>query len=169
MPPRALALVLGAVCVARATAAWTPPLLPLSALDARANGARSAARALLAMTGLAAAADDAQAEVRNFRGGIYGVVASVALDLSTRHANVTLRGVPLGGTLSGQGWLAVERANAYSGVVVLDPDFRRRLQRRFVRVRSASYDPRESTVTVVVSVPVFGITNLVLTRVEAPS
>ena len=103
MPPRALALVLGAVCVARATAAWTPPLLPLSALDARANGARSAARALLAMTGLAAAADDAQAEVRNFRGAIYGVVASVALDLSTRHANVTLRGVPLGGTLSGAG------------------------------------------------------------------
>ena len=167
----ALTLVLGAIGVARATAAWTPPppLLPLSALDARANGARRAARALLSMTGLAAAADDAQAEVHHFRGGLYGVVASVALDLSTRHANVTLRGAPLGGVLSGKGWLAAERASAYSGAVVLDPDFRVRLQRRFVSVRSASYDPRASTVTVVVTVPVFGTTNLVLTRVDAPS
>ena len=162
---RALAIVLGAIGVARATAAWTPP----PPLDARANGARRAARALLSMTGLAAADDDAQAEVHHFRGGLYGVVASVALDLRTRHANVTLRGAPLGGVLSGKGWLAAEKANAYSGAVVLDPDFRIRLERRFVRVHSAAYDPRASTVTVVVKVPVFGTTNLVLTRVEAPS
>ena len=162
MPRRALALVLGAVCLARATAAFTPP--------PPAVGARRAARALLSMSGLAAvAADDAQAEVHHFKGGLYGVVASVALDLATRHANVTLRGAPLAGTLSGQGWLAVERASAYSGAVVLDPDFRIRLERRFVRVLSAAYDPRASTVTVVVKVPVFGTTNLVLTRVEAPS
>lgn len=170
MPPRALALVvLGALGVARVSATWTPPLLPLSALDAArpANGPRRAARALFAMTGLVGG-DAAQAEVHHFRGGLYGVVASVALDLGTRHANVTLRGAPLGGTLGGQGWLVAERANAYAGAVVLDPDFRRRLERRFVRVLRAAYDPSASTVTVVVTVPVFGTTNLVLARVEAP-
>ena len=62
-----------------------------------------------------------------------------------------------------------ERANAYAGAVVLDPDFRRRLERRFVRVLRAAYDPRASTVTVVVTVPVFGTTNLVLARIETPS
>lgn len=170
MPPRALALVvLGALGVARVPATWTPPLLPLSALDAArpANGARRASRALFAMTGLVGG-DAARAEVHHFRGGLYGVVASVALDLGTRHANVTLRGAPLGGTLGGQGWLVAERANAYAGAVVLDPDFQRLLERRFVRVLRAAYDPRASTVTVVVTVPVFGTTNLVLARVEAP-
>ena len=156
--PWALAVVLGAIGVARATAAFTPP--------PPAVGARRAARALLSMTGLP---DGERAEVHHFRGGLYGVVASVALDLATRHANVTLRGAPLGGTLSGQGWLAAERANAYSGTVVLDPDFRLRLERRFVRVRSAAYDPRASTVTVEGTLPVFGATTLGRTRAEAPS
>ena len=145
-----------------ASAAWVlaPALVAQSAQMERAGG--GAVRGLLTRMGLVAG------EVQHFRGGLYGVVASVALNLGTRHAEISLRGAPVGGTLSGSGWLKAEHAEAYSGGVVLDPDFERQLARRFVSIEHASLDREANTVTVTVIVPVFGKNVLVLKRVEGP-
>ena len=145
-----------------ANAAWVlaPALVAQSAQMERAGG--GAVRGLLARMGLVAG------EVQHFRGGLYGVVASVALNLGTRHAEISLRGAPVGGTLSGSGWLKAEHAEAYSGGVVLDPDFERQLSRRFVSIEHASLDREANTVTVTVIVPVFGRNVMVLKRVEGP-
>jgi len=145
-----------------ASAAWVlaPALVAQSAQMERAGG--GAVRGLLTRMGLVAG------EVQHFRGGLYGVVASVALNLGTRHAEISLRGAPVGGTLSGSGWLKAEHAEAYSGGVALDPDFERQLARRFVSIEHASLDREANTVTVTVIVPVFGKNVLVLKRVEGP-
>ena len=145
-----------------ASGAWVlaPALVAQSAQQERAGG--GAVRGLLARMGLVAG------EVQHFRGGIYGVVASVALNLGTRHAEISLRGAPLGGSISGSGWLKAEHAEAYSGGVVLDPDFERTLSRRFVSIQHASLDREANTVTVTVIVPIFGRSVLVLKRVEGP-
>ena len=145
-----------------ASAAWVlaPALVAQSAQMERAGG--GAVRGLLTRMGLVAG------EVQHFRGGLYGVVASVALNLGTRHAEISLRGAPVGGTLSGSGWLKAEHAEAYSGGVVLDPDFERQLARRFVSIEYASLNRETNTVTVTVIVPVFGKNVLVLKRVEGP-
>jgi len=147
---------------APASAAWVlaPALVAQSAQLERAGG--GAVRGLLARMGLVAG------EVQHFRGGMYGVVASVALNLGTRHAEIMLRGAPVGGTLTGSGWLKAEHAEAYSGGVVLDPEFERTLSRRFVSIQHASLDRETNTVSVTVTVPIFGPTVLVLKRVEGP-
>ena len=146
-----------------ASAAWVlaPALVAQSsAQQERAGG--GAVRGLLARMGLVAG------EVQHFRGGLYGVSASVALNLGTRHAEISLRGAPLGGSISGSGWLKSEHANAESGGVVLDPDFARLLSRRFISIQHASLDREANTVTVTVTVPIFGRNVLVLKRVEGP-
>ena len=43
--------------------------------------------------------------VERFEGSFYGVSASVALNLNTRVAHVSLRGYPIAGTVEGDGWL----------------------------------------------------------------
>ena len=143
-------------------AAWvmSPAFVAQSTQLERAGG--GAVRGLLSRMGLVAG------EVQHFRGGVYGVVASVALNLGTRHAEISLRGAPIGGSLSGSGWLKADRADALSGGVVLDPDFERTLSRRFVSIQHASLDRETNTVTVTVTVPIFGQTVLVLKRVEGP-
>ena len=147
---------------APASAAWVlaPALVAQSVQLERAGG--GAVRGLLTRMGLVAG------EVQHFRGGMYGVVASVAINLGTRHAEIMLRGAPVGGTLTGSGWLKAEHAEAYSGGVVLDPDFERTLSRRFVSIQHASLDRETNTVTVKVTVPIFGQSVLVLKRVEGP-
>ena len=145
-----------------ASGAWvlSPAFVAQSAQLERAGG--GAMRGLLARMGIVAG------EVQHFRGGMYGVVASVALNLGTRHAEISLRGAPVGGTLSGSGWLKAEHAEAFSGDVVLDPDFAKQLARRFVSIQHASLDRETNTVTVTVTVPIFGHNVLVLKRVEGP-
>ena len=151
-----------ALAIAPSSGAWilSPAFVAQSAQLERAGG--GAVRGLLARMGLVAG------EVQHFRGGMYGVVASVALNLGTRHAEISLRGAPVGGTISGSGWLKAEHAEAYSGGVVLDPDFARTLSRRFVSIQHASLDREANTVTVTVTVPIFGRNVLVLKRVEGP-
>ena len=145
-----------------ASAAWVlaPALVAQSVQLERAGG--GAVRGLLTRMGLVAG------EVQHFRGGLYGVVASVAINLGTRHAEISLRGAPVGGTLSGSGWLKAEHAESYSGGVVLDPDFERQLARRFVSIEYASLNRETNTVAVTVIVPIFGRNVLVLKRVEGP-
>ena len=105
-------------------------------------------------------------EVRHFRGGMYGVVATVALDMRTRRAVVVLRGAPIGGRVGGVGWLAEHAAEA--GRVVLEPDFARRLSARFVSIQTAALDRQDDTVTVGVTVPLFGRQSLTLRRIPPP-
>jgi len=154
-----LALAL-APTTSHATWVISPAFVAQSAQLERAGG--GAVRGLLARMGLVAG------EVQHFRGGMYGVVASVALNLGTRHAEISLRGAPIGGSLSGSGWLKAEQADALSGGVVLDPDFEKTLARRLVSIQNASLDRETNTVTVTVTVPIFGQTVLVLKRVEGP-
>ena len=151
-----------ALAIAPSSGAWifSPALVAQSAQLERAGG--GAVRGLLSRMGLVAG------EVQHFRGGLYGVVASVALNLGTRHAEISLRGAPVGGTITGSGWLKAEHAEAYSGGVVLDADFERQLARRFVSIQHASLDRETNTVSVTVTVPVFGRNVLVLKRVEGP-
>lgn len=100
--------------------------------------------------------------VENFAGRFYGVSAQVALNMRTRVAQVHLQGAPLGGRVSGEGWLSETGAEA--GTVVLDKEFSRRLRRRLVSIYSARLDRHARTVTVNVKIPVIGIVELVLAQ-----
>lgn len=154
--------LLFALAVAPTQAAWilSPAFVAQSTPLERAGG--GTVRGLLTRMGVVAG------EVQHFQGGLYGVSASIALNLSTRHAEISLRGTPVGGTLSGSGWLKTEQAEAYSGGVVLDPDFAKQLARRFVSIQHASLNRETNTVTVTVTVPIFGRNVLVLKRIEGP-
>lgn len=99
--------------------------------------------------------------VEHFEGRFYGVSAKVALNMRTRVAQVSLNGVPLGGRISGTGWLS--NSEAEEGTVVLAPEFERRLGRRMVSVYCARLDRAKHTVTVGVKIPVLGKMDLVLT------
>ena len=68
--------------------------------------------------------------------------------------------MPLGGRISGTGWLT--NAEAEDGSVVLAPEFRRRLSRRMVSIYRARLDRAKHTVTVGVKIPVLGAMDLVL-------
>jgi hypothetical protein len=98
--------------------------------------------------------------VERFEGTFYGVSATVNLNMRTRVAQVRLSGAPLGGRISGAGWL--QDFHAEAGGVVLEPEFQRRLGRRFVRIHSARLDRREHTVTVNARVPLLGVIEMVL-------
>jgi hypothetical protein len=100
--------------------------------------------------------------VETFEGSFYGVTAQVELNMRTRVAQVRLNGVPLGGRISGTGWL--KDPESESGTVVLEPTFEARLARRYVSIYSARLDRKEHTVTVNVKIPVLGIMSLVLTQ-----
>ena len=99
--------------------------------------------------------------VETFEGSFYGVSAVVELNMRTRIAQVRLNGVPLGGRVSGTGWL--QNAELESGTVVLEPSFEARLARRYVSIYSAHLDRKGHTVTVNVKIPILGILSLVLT------
>ena len=99
--------------------------------------------------------------IEHFEGRFYGVSAKVALNMRTRVAEVSLNGVPLGGRISGTGWLT--DAEAENGTVVLEPEFERRLSRRMVSIYRARLDRASHTVTVGVKIPVLGVIDLVLT------
>ena len=100
------------------------------------------------------------APIERFAGTFYGVTASVDLNMRTRMAVVRLSGAPLGGRISGTGWL--KSAEAESGAVVLDPAFSKRLSRRFISIDSAHLDRKRHTVTVSVKVPILGLVAFVL-------
>ena len=99
--------------------------------------------------------------IEHFEGSFYGVSAKVALNMRTRIAEVQLNGVPLGGRISGTGWL--QEAESEAGAVVLEAEFERRLRRRMVAIYSARLDRQKHTVTVGVKIPVLGTMDLVLT------
>ncbi len=99
--------------------------------------------------------------VEHFTGSFYGVSAKVELNMRTRVAMVHLNGAPLGGRISGTGWLHDRQLE--QGKVVLEPTFEKRLRRRFVKIYRATFDRKRHTVTVGVKIPVFGEIELTLT------
>jgi len=98
--------------------------------------------------------------VETFEGSFYGVSAAVELNMRTRVAWVRLNGVPIGGRISGTGWL--QDPESESGTVVLEPSFEKRLARRYVAIHSAHLCRKHHTVTVNVKIPVLGMMALVL-------
>ena len=102
--------------------------------------------------------------VQHFSGSFYGVRACVDLNMRTRVATVSLQGAVLGGTVTGTGWLSDSGAEA--GSVVLEKRFEARLRRHFVKVRGASLNRAQETVTVHVVMPVLGEMELVLGRAK---
>jgi len=140
----ALQLPAGGPAIAAAAAPPPPP-------------ARSLGRILMTAVGLA------EEPMAHFEGSFYGVHARVALNMNTRLAHVSLSGIPLGGSLEGEGWL--QGAGAESGPVVLRGDFQARLARRYVAISRASLDRRAKTVTVWASVPLLGEVEMVLNEV----
>lgn len=98
--------------------------------------------------------------IEHFEGTFYGVTAKLDLNMRTRVADVSLNGVPLGGRVSGTGWL--KDSEAESGTVILEKEFAKRLRRRFVSIHSARLDRQQHTVTVSVNVPVLGVIHIVL-------
>ena len=98
--------------------------------------------------------------VEHFEGTFYGVTAQVDLNMRTRVADVSLNGVPLGGRISGTGWLSDPQAE--SGTVVLETEFAKRLHRRFVSIYSARLDRLRHMVVVKAKVPLLGVIELVL-------
>ena len=81
--------------------------------------------------------------------------------MRTRVAMVHLNGAPLGGRISGVGWLHDRERE--EGQVVLEPVFEKRLRRRFVKIYRATFDRKQHTVTVGVKIPVLGEVELTLT------
>ncbi len=104
--------------------------------------------------------------VQNYTGGVFGVSAEVELNLRTRVAHVKLKGVPIGGTVEGEGWLASPTVEA--GAVVLEPSFEAALRRRRIRIVRAALDRNANTVTVTASVPVIGEQRILLRPVHGP-
>ena len=104
-----------------------------------------------------------QQQQQHFRGSMYGVTATVALRMTTREAHVELRGLPLGGTLVGTGWL--KNLDGEAGEVELEEAFAARLARRGVSIQAASLDRHANIATVHVTVPFLGAQKLALKRV----
>lgn len=101
---------------------------------------------------------------QHYRGSLYGVTATVALELATREAHVELRGIPLGGTIAGVGWL--KNIDGEAGEVELEEGFAAALAWRMVSIQAASLDRDANTVTVHITVPLLGAQRLALKRVN---
>lgn len=98
-----------------------------------------------------------------FQGSLLGVTATIKVDLQSRRADILLRGVPVGGRVQGSGWLTNNEFE--HGGVQLDEDLERALARRFVAIEGAALDRIKNVVIVNVSVPVFGVQTIELTRI----
>lgn len=104
--------------------------------------------------------------VQNYTGGVFGVYADVSLNMRTRVARVKMRGVPIGGSVEGTGWLASPDVEV--GGVVLEPEFEAKLRRRGIKIIHAALSRSENTVTVTATVPVLGSQRIVLRAVVGP-
>lgn len=152
----------------------TPPLSLSSAhvgpqRAQRAHRAQRAQRALGARRAVMAWVPGPEAS-RRYEGGLLGVRADVTLHLGNRSATFVLMGAAIGGRIEGHGSLVGAGAGAgagdgMAGAVVLDENAHRALARRFVAIRRASFSETKDSVTVLLSVPLFGAQRVVLRRV----
>lgn len=102
--------------------------------------------------------------MRTFQGSLYGVTATVEMDMYSRKADVNLSGLVLGGALSGSGWLA--NSGTEGGTVVLNDELAAQLAWRRVSIVSASLDRESDSLTICATVPIVGFQKIVLTAVD---
>lgn len=98
-----------------------------------------------------------------FAGGLLGVRAKVVLVRHAKKARITLSGVPMGGTVTGEASFSDAEATE-SGTVVVSEPLASVLRRRAVRLVGAAYDSASDTVKVTAKLPIFGTRNIVLAR-----
>jgi len=85
----------------------------------------------------------------HYSGGVLGVSAEVLLTRSPPRADITLRGLPVGGVMTGGASYDADYR------VHLDDDLQRRLARLRVRILSVAPSPAMDRVFVVVQLPLF--------------
>lgn len=146
-----------------------PLLTPPLSLSSMHIGPQRAQRALGARRAVMAWGPGPEAP-RRYEGGLLGVRADVTLHLGNRSATFVLMGAAIGGRIEGHGSLVGAGAGAgagdgMAGAVVLDENTHRALARRFVAIRRASFSETKDSVTVLLSVPLFGAQRVVLRRV----
>ena len=94
-------------------------------------------------------------------GGMLGVSARVVLCRKHQNAQITLSGLPMGGTISGH----ARFGNGSEDKVVVGEPLAGTLRRRFVKIVEASHDEASDTVVVVARLPlVLGTQKIVLVR-----
>jgi hypothetical protein len=94
-----------------------------------------------------------------YGGSLLGVECVCTLHRGGEYANLELSGVPFGGRLEGTAWLR------HGNDVELDPALGRAVSRRLVRIEFAKYRAKDDTVFLIIKLPVFGSTELILHRV----
>lgn len=94
-----------------------------------------------------------------YSGRMLGVSCECTLHRTAKYASLSLWGVPVGGHLSGTAWFKSD-----GRTVVLDPNLERAVARRMTTVYQAYYRPKDDTVHIVLSVPVFGLKRMTLHR-----
>ena len=95
-----------------------------------------------------------------------GVSADVSLCMATKHAEIRLSGIPLGGTLEGT---AQFKQGEGSDVLIEEP-LRTSLRRRFVKVVDAHFDRINDCVFVTVKLPfLLGTQRIELKRAKSLS
>ena len=96
-----------------------------------------------------------------FTGGLMGVSADVTLCMASKHAQVKLWGLPLGGALSGTARFSEGEG---SSVQISEP-LNSQLKRRFVKIVGARFDRAEDKVYVIVKLPlILGTQRITLYR-----
>ena len=94
-----------------------------------------------------------------YSGSLLGVSARVVLDEVDRLAHVQLRGMVLGGEVSGVGWFEPD------GSLRVQPSIERVMQRRACKILGAARG--DDTLTIDLQLPLFGKRAMVLERVGA--
>lgn len=94
-----------------------------------------------------------------YSGSLLGVSARVVLDEVDRLAHVQLRGMVLGGEVSGVGWFEPD------GSLRVQPSIERVMQRRACKILGAARG--DNTLTIDLQLPLFGKRAMVLERVGA--
>ena len=98
-------------------------------------------------------------EDEEYTGRLFGVTCDCVLHRQGQYASLHLRGIPVGGWLSGTAWFQTDGAS-----VVLDPALERAVARRMTSILSARYQKIDDTVHVLVSIPIFGVSKIILQR-----
>ena len=102
-----------------------------------------------------------QPKAESYQGRMLGVYCRCTLHRAEKYAELSLDGVPIGGHLEG-----TARFKPDGKGVVLDPALEKAVAKRLTTVYQAVYRAKDDTVHIVLSVPIFGLRRMVLSRSE---
>jgi hypothetical protein len=103
-----------------------------------------------------------QPKGEEYTGQILGVSCTCTLNRGGQYASLELWGLPIGGRLSGTAFFAKD-----GKTVVLESQLANAIARRGARVHEAHHEPSKDTVTVLLSIPLFGQRHIVLHRTQS--